>query len=190
MIVFSADPGSVNFAYTIQNIVEAQGQIRVKFLGSGMLKAPVKDLTQDQAMIQLRHFAKQLRRIRKKYNPDVVCMERFQSRGNGGATIEHINMMLGLVPIVFKDAHVEFPTAAMWKNRTKPFFDLKAAYKGYGLTSKAKAYTGITEHQLDSALIGTWIGHKVLDVDMFSLFNRISLDDYVDAMQNTKKLSY
>lgn len=190
MIVFSADPGTKNFAYTIQRIEIVDGDIKLKFIGTGMLKEPVKDITGVNAQEGLRHFAKQLRKVRKKYKPEVVVMERFQSRGNGGSTIESINMMLGAVPVIFKKSEILFPTAATWKNRTKKFFDLKSAYKGYGLTSKAKSYTGVTEHQLDSALIGTWAAHKFLEAEDFEIFERVSLDQYVEALQNAKRLSY
>ncbi len=191
MIVFSADPGTKNFAYTIQKVSFDGDKFKLKFLGTGMLKSPVIDLTGYNAQTQLRHFKKQLKRIKKKYNPDVVAMERFQSRGNGGSTIEAINMMLGMVPIVFGKVNVYFPTAATWKNRTKPYFDLKNAYKHYGLTSKAKSYTGKTEHQLDASLIGLWVFHKETEgLGDFAIFERLTLDKYVELLQDATDLSY
>lgn len=191
MIIFSADPGSVNFAYCIQKICVVNSEIKIKFLGTGMLKSPVNEIKGEEGARQLRQFAKVLRRVRKKYEPEGVAMERFQSRGNGGNTIEKINMMLGQVPVIFHNAPVEFPTASTWKNRTLKHFDLKSAYRGYGLTSKAKSYDGPTEHQLDAALIGTWYGHKLLErEDLFDIFNRIDLDLYVESLRNAPRLSY
>jgi len=182
--VLSGDPGTRNFALAVQEAKVVEGRLKIRIIGTAMIPdthtlTDLKEETQDQ----LKRFRRIMIGLRKEYEPDFVLMERFQSRGMGGATIEHVNMMLGVAMLSFRGASCDILTAAMWKNRTHKFFDLKAAYRGYGLTSKAKAYTGIAEHELDAALIGLYQLHKAFDLPPFQMFEDNCLDDYIAALQ-------
>lgn len=193
--MFSADPGTKNFAITVLRGTctstftftpvkvgnrthkrrHVDKKLEIEILGTGMIEHDKLLYNVVEAQAELMAFEENLRNILAPYEPiGAVFMERFQSRGNGGSTIEAINMGLGRVSSMFNHLGPTYPkfiTAATWKNRVNKKFDLKHEYKNQGLTSKAKSYVGPTEHQLDSTLIGVYGLHQYFGIEDFEVFD-------------------
>lgn len=207
IIMFSADPGTKNFAITVlkgrcireityRNIVVegrkhkrklVQKRLEIEILGTGMIAHDKLLYNVVEAQAELMAFEENLKQILSPYDIGIVYMERFQSRGNGGSTIEAINMGLGRITSMFNHLGPKYPrfiTAATWKNRANKKFDLKHEYKNQGLTSKAKTYEGPTEHQLDSTLIGVYGLHQHFGIDDFEIFDT---DGYFDQFMEEFK---
>ncbi|MCQ4438288.1 hypothetical protein NO135_25100, partial [Clostridioides difficile] len=45
-------------------------------------------------------FYRELSNLMIRYRPDGLAAERFQTRGNGGTTIECVNAMLGIMSVM------------------------------------------------------------------------------------------
>lgn len=187
--VFSCDPGTKNFAMSlIEGTVTDQG-LKIKILGTCMLDETLQDLTKDVAPT-LRKFHKRMDFIRTKHKPKLTCFERFQSRGLKGKTIEAIGYMLGVIGMTFRKTDPRFILASTWKNRINKIdgVDLKEIYKGWGLTSSAKSYTGKRDHELDAVLIGIYHLHQHLGMEDFEIFKNIPLENFKEHFLNAPVL--
>lgn len=177
--VFSCDPGTKNFAMSvIEGTYDGKG-LKIKILGTCMLEETLQDLTKDVSPV-LQMFNKRMRKIRRKYKPNLTCFERFQSRGLKGKTIEAIGYMLGVIAITFRKSDPQFILASTWKNRINKIDGvvLNDIYKEWGLTSKAKTYTGKRDHELDAVLIGIYKLHKELGLEDFEIFKKVPIEKF------------
>lgn len=165
--VFSADPGTKNFACSVLKCRFKNERLQFKIVGTCMLPTTLTDI-KSNAVEQLDGFATDIKDICRPHLPlKLVCIERFQSRGLGGNTIEGINMMLGVTARIFRKPEVRYITAATWKNRINKFVDLKASYKDYNLH---RVITDKEIHELDSLLIGVYMAYQHVGLTDFSLF--------------------
>ena len=135
--ILSFDPGSVNMGISIVEIVD-----RPRVLCSAVLENPVSDITNlsNQRIL----FVSEVQAWIKRFKPQAIIAERFQSRGLRGTTIECVSMMLGMLSMM--NLPFTFITASTWKNQYQRRFavDLREVYKEIA----------VVPHILDSALIG------------------------------------
>ena len=144
--ILTCDPGTKNFGIACVGVKDQ----KIDVIANAVLTNPMYELTAD-VMRQRDLFSKEIRQWFKMYNPNLVIAERFQTRGNGGPTIETVSLMLGLLG-AFKRIPYKYVIAGQWKNAfnkrwaegDKEF--LKGLYKDC-LT---------TPHQLDATLIGVY----------------------------------
>lgn len=184
MIVISADPGTKNFAITVASHKLVNGKMVSKILGTCMIDTTIKDLNSDVAA-SIARFEKTLRKIRKEYGPSLAYVERFQSRGLKGTTIECINIMLGIFVRVFSDLNPTLLLASTWKNRLNKRFDLKELYKTSGLMSKKSIKT---VHELDSMFIGFYGFCREHKLPYFEMFNTDNIDRFVEYFKTVPML--
>lgn len=165
MRILSGDPGKVNFALSV---LDVDGP-KLNFIGTRMFRNPVPTLAGDIAQ-SIKDFEKELKQLNKDYGPfDVVCFERFQSRGLKGNTIECISLMLGLIAqhYVSKKIPVMLITAAQWKNAFNKELDLKGLYAHHKMSTKQFKKE---IHEFDAALIGIYAFCHMKDIVPFSGF--------------------
>jgi hypothetical protein len=144
--ILTCDPGTKNFGIACVGVKNG----KVDVIANAVLTNPMYELTAD-VMRQRDLFSKEVRQWFKLYDPNLVIAERFQTRGNGGPTIETVSLMLGLLG-AFRRIPYKYVIAGQWKNAfnkrwaegDKEF--LKGLY-GDCLT---------TPHQLDATLIGVY----------------------------------
>ena len=184
MRIFSADPGTKNFAFAITEHVMVNGKMRSKIIGTGMLNKALTKLNGD-IVKDIKAFERELVAIRNKYKPDLAAFERFQSRGLKGTTIECINMMLTIMVQVFSKQSPKLLLASTWKNRVNKRVDLKAAYKDYGLSRKRSPKT---PHELDATLIGFYIATRYHGMTDFQNFTEENWNAFMEWFLTRPKL--
>lgn len=140
--ILACDPGTRNFGIAC---IGVKGS-RVDVITSALLTNPITVLTSGHAA-QRSAYVAELRRWFSLYKPDACIAERFQTRGNGGPTIELVSTMNALLAVI-KRMPFKYVVASQWKNAFNRRFDdqLKGMYDDC-LT---------TPHQLDAALIGVY----------------------------------
>lgn len=147
--VLSLDPGTANCAIACSTLTE-----QPVLLANALLRSPIRGLTSGLPQ-KRRAFLQELALWVKAYDPSIIIMERFQSRGLKGSTVEEISVMLGCVLTQYPKLDVQFITAATWKNQWHRDFS------GYELKTLYKVCR-TTPHQLDATLIGLHAGQKKL----------------------------
>jgi hypothetical protein len=149
--LLSLDPGSVNFGLSFLKISRTQ----YKIVRCGMMTQLMKDLksgTQEDS----KQFSSQLSRILRRSKPTDVIAERYVARIRG-ATIESVNMMLGLTMAAVNNIpgnRMHILMAATWKNCLNKFFCIEDFYK------ECKP---VPDHAVDATLIGFYFAHKSLN---------------------------
>lgn len=186
MRILSMDPGSPSYGMTVLDVALKGETLKVKIVGTGMMGSYIKDpacpkqkRAFEAAMWSLEHF----------YGPfDLVCAERFQSRGLKGKTIENINMMLGIMGTVYRD--VQLYTASTWKNaynRIQSLDDTYQILKEKNAVIKKSLRTHHI-HELDSSLMGQYCAAKHYGITPFThLENR--QEHYVNHFMKSLKLT-
>lgn len=140
--ILACDPGTRNFGIACIGVVNG----KIDVVANSLLTNPITVLTEGHLAQRARYVA-ELRRWISIYKPDAFIAERFQTRGNGGPTIELVSTMNALLTAI-KKKPFKYVVASQWKNAFNRRFDdqLKAMYEDC-LT---------TPHQLDASLIGCY----------------------------------
>lgn len=140
--ILACDPGTRNFGIACVGV--KNGKIDV--IASSLLTNPITVLTADHER-QRKLFVAELRNWIHLYEPDAYIAERFQTRGNGGPTIELVTAMNTILTVIKRKPY-KYVVASQWKNAFNRRFDdqLKSMYDDC-LT---------TPHQLDAVLIGCY----------------------------------
>lgn len=168
--ILSMDPGTANFAVSVLHVRYDKDGFRFKVIGTAMLdpKKLLKDIK--IAHDQLGVFVEYVRPL-FKLRLDAFIAERFQSRGGKGPTIESVNMMLGAMDCLARDAEIEsvsYCTAGVWKNEFNRNGDLKEMYLDLAEARKDKYRPHVKIHQLDSELLGLYKACQLCDLKPFS----------------------
>lgn len=152
MIVLGCDPGSKNFGLFVGKVNKDISKIKV--LRSGMITTCLTEM-KGNIIPDVEGFAEDYESLLIEYKPDIITLERFQTRGFKGKTIELIGTMLGIMMMKnaelarTKDVDVRLLTAATWKNRVNKISKLKAIYK---VMKKRK----VVDHRVDAALMSIY----------------------------------
>ncbi|AGS82039.1 Holliday junction resolvase [Pseudomonas phage PaBG] len=169
--ILAMDPGTSNFAVSIMRLRWANNRFQFKCEGTTMLDPQrlLKDMkTMRSSLNTFRDYVQPLFEVE---NLDAFVAERFQARGGKGPTIESVNCMLGCM--AQQSNHIknaDFITAGVWKNEFNRYADLKEMYLDLADLRKEKL-TKIAIHQLDSMLLGIYVGCKLLGVRPFSFID-------------------
>lgn len=164
MRVLSLDPGKTNFGLTV---VDTDGR-RIRVVHARIVKSPINDMKDLDSVAK--RFIAELRQIESDYGPfDAVCAERFQSRGGKGVTIEVVNVMLGILYMLWPN--IGLYTAATWKNafnRANPAYALNDVYSDFvDMVAGIKKSNRHTVHELDAALQGIYHACKLTNTPFY-----------------------
>lgn len=178
-VILGSDPGTTNYALScIAYTPDAAKENRLQVIGTRMAENPIKffDATlQDQ----FKAFVAEVSGIKRTYDPDLYIVERFQTRGNGGNTIESISMMNALALQIMRNSDPMLVTASTWKNAAnRQGINLKELYLQYKMTSK-KSVKAI--HEFDAAMMAVYRLYISLDRTPFFGFDVHSFIDKVWA---------
>lgn len=168
--ILSMDPGKTNYAIAVTTMgFNKKGKFVYKCEGTRMLDDSIKfDMTNLRESI--RSYGSFLDGLLDQPF-DILYAERYQARGGKGNTIEIINNCIGYL-ICNSDhiEHVNFITAATWKNAYNRVGDLNECYADLKEIRKAEKVRGerfLEIHEYDAALIGVYAGCKILGITPF-----------------------
>lgn len=142
--ILTNDPGTRNYGIACVGVKDGKPDV----IASALLTNPMTSLTAD-VMGQRDLFTEEVRQWHKLYSPDLVIAERFQTRGNGGPTIELVSTMNALLGAMRRIPYKYIP-ASQWKVPFNRRWGDKEFLKGL----YADCLT--TPHQLDAVLIGIY----------------------------------
>lgn len=148
MIIFSNDPGSKNYGFSLLKL----NGIKVSIIKNGLLNNPLSDLISD-VQGDYSAYLKEIKRLISGHQIEALCCERYVTRIRG-KTIECVNIMIGgLIYIaVSKRIPVKLYNSATWKNAVKKVFDLESFYK---------MCEPLPDHICDSVFIGIYTLSKM-----------------------------
>lgn len=144
--ILACDPGTKNFGISCVGVKDG----KVDVIANAVLTNPMYELTAN-VMRQRDLFSAEVRQWFKLYSPNLVIAERFQTRGNGGPTIETVSLMLGLLG-AFRKVPYKYVVASQWKNA----FNKRWAEGNKEFLKGLYADCLTTPHQLDASLIGVY----------------------------------
>ena len=178
MIILGADPGSKNFAVSI---IELSNK-KLSVLGTKMLEHTLHKYD-DSMPDQFSAFIREVADIRNEFKPDYAIMERYQTRGNGGNTIEFVSMMNALLFRTIRNSNPVLVTASTWKNAcTRAGIDLKGLYSEYKMTS---VHYPKAIHEFDASMMAVFRMYKVLNANPYSKFE---VHTFIDRLHSAPKL--
>lgn len=153
--VLGFDPGTVNFGVAASTVYGTDSIERISVSEITMLENPMTDIAPDMYE-QYAAFAAEIRSYIDTYDPHVIVVERFASRGLKGKTIELVGYMIGAIIAVVesyreKGKHIVLRPVmpASWKNQVNRVHDLDYLYKGF----KTKK---VVPHVVDAALMSLY----------------------------------
>lgn len=151
--ILTCDPGTRNFGIAC---VGVKGN-KVDVIASAMLTHPITLLTNGH-LAERKAYVTELRQWFDLYKPDAIIAERFQTRGNGGPTIELVSTMNALL-MAIKKKPFKYVVASQWKN---------AFNRRWGTDHLKGMYNDCltTPHQLDAILIGVYGLEMALDREL------------------------
>lgn len=189
MNILGLDPGKVNFGYSL---IQVEDDIyTLKTLGC--LKSPINDLKNDNFTPIYTRFVGEIKRLVK--GDTRIRMERFQSRGFGGDTIELVGVMIGTVKTLFPKAPFSLNTAAQWKhwvnkNEALQMLTKNIIARGKRPSTLDKLYVKMkpycTPHEVDATLMAIFEFHTYLGIPPFQHFTRKDWSYFVTAIKNCK----
>lgn len=153
MTVLSMDPGTQNFGLTVSKLSGNGYLKKITPLHSRLVINTVQGINKNSPVSNLDFLLQEVNRLISEFKPEMVIIERYQSRGFSSSNNEIINLTIGYLlyqlrfnPIV-KLGKLLPPST--WKNKVNQIFDLKEAYK------EAEKYIAI--HQLDCTLMSMYL---------------------------------
>ena len=184
MIIIGFDPGILNFGIGIIRLnLDNPYEPKFKILDYAQTESTLRNLT-NKTQVKKPNKAERLRIKNKKikrvdlpnyppiapsmikfyskiseifdiYKPDVVCIERFMSRGLGGTLIESVSMMIAVICLICLHRNIKIFTcvASEWKNEVNRHLVLDDVY------NYAKS-VGLSNHEIDGSMIALVVGMK------------------------------
>lgn len=139
--ILSFDPGSRNMGIACVGVRKG----KIKVIANAIMEHPLQSLA-CQYRTNREIFVNEACRWFDAYDPQLLIMERFQTRGHGGPLIELVATMNAVISTIDRSKPCKLVTAATWKNAFNRRFDvdLKELYRE----------CATTPHQLDAVLIG------------------------------------
>jgi hypothetical protein len=190
--LLACDPGTANFGYAIVEAVIEDGKCPAQFkvLRYGKLNCTVRQLTGSMSD-NIGMYIATIKFLMQEY-PELngAILERFQTRGIGGPTIELVSLMIGITSTFFyeKDLPVKAIIASQWKQScSRSGIILEDLYARYKDLVKA------TPHEVDAALIGLYglhlfARHKPYDMSFSKkLLNSLLKSDTRVLIGDTQK---
>lgn len=179
--VLALDPGTKNFGVFGGILHGAKTLHAVKPLVSKMLANPVISLggtLEDNT----NNFLSEFEALLDLVEPDVVVIERFQTRGLMGTTVELVGFMLGLIGgcvrrrNITNEVHTVFKPiiASQWKNAVNRKLSLPDVYEKLG--------SGKLHHRMDALLMSLY---AFPDKDVYSTLSESRIDGLVEYIKST-----
>jgi hypothetical protein len=168
--ILGCDPGVRNFGIAV--IEYDMEPFKAKILMNRMVLHTVDDLKGSNAKLQILAYEKELKKVIKEFKIESICAERFQTRGNGGPTIEYVSVMIGRMATMVKQ-EVLYITAAQWKNRINAQVSLDEMYS-----------LSPSNHQLDASLIGLYGAQQINGIQPYQ---KINPKQWVDQVKKTNQ---
>lgn len=155
--VLGFDPGTANFGCFAGHVVERKGLLEVTSFESSLLINPLTVVGNFQEG-DVDRYVNEMRSFIETYEPHMITIERFMTRGINGATIELVSMMIGMLSLLVKEyeakrgqrIQLNIIPAAVWKNQVNRVYSLDDVY------SDARAH-GIPDHKVDSCLMSLYL---------------------------------
>lgn len=182
--VVAFDPGSSNFGCFGGVLKLTKGKLSgMELLISKMLKNPIKTLGPDFPR-QAEAYRSEIIEILLSVKPQVIVIERFQSRGLKGTTIELVNVMIGILSEIVHKIQQEYgltielktPTASLWKNALNRQFSLESMYEHL---------PGSQLHRLDACLMSVY-ALLSSDKDAYAWFTETRRMGLVEFIKETR----
>jgi len=142
--VLAIDPGSRNMGISVVAVNEKG---RLKVVANAIVTDPIHDLT--RLGPQRDAFLAEVSNWIRVFEPNGIIIERFQTRGLLGKTIEAVSIMIGILAGHWPQIPIKAITAATWKNEHTRRF-------GKGVLDELYRVSRTTPHQLDSTFIGVF----------------------------------
>jgi len=150
--VLGFDPGSKNFGVFGGILYGGKTLHRVSLLETSLLRNAITTFNDDEFAEQVAKFKNEIRMLVLRVKPRVIFIERFQSRGLKGLTVELVSFMIGLIVGMCHELTEELGhavvthlrIASQWKNAVNRQFSLDSLY-----AQLPKAI----HHRLDACLI-------------------------------------
>jgi len=155
VLVLGLDPGTRNFGIALVGLEKG----KVKVYANSVMTNPIHDLTKYGP--QRAKFKREIMEW-AKLNPTGLVGERFQTRGNGGPTIESVSMMLAITGEIIPKP-IKLVVASEWKNKFNRRF---ADGHEVALLKRIYPELKVEAHQFDAALIGIYGLEKGLGRDL------------------------
>lgn len=177
--VMGCDPGTANFGVFGGTLYGVKSLHRIKPAFSTMIKSTFKSFGAD-CMEQQATFMLEIETLMRRLKPHVVIVERFQTRGIKGATIEYVSYMCAIISAVAMKLSEELDyeiifkpvIASQWKNAINRKVRLDDMYD----LLKAKQH-----HRLDACLMAL---SAFPDKDVYSFLTKAKqkkLVHYIDS---------
>ena len=181
-VIVSSDPGTANFGYSalkfrgekfrvleigqifseMRNLTGQERKVKptaADFANARRLGSPLdktQKLVQPAFQESLTSFYAKASDLLEDYQPQEVVVERFQSRGLRGATIEAISMMIACISLktVAMDSQITLLVAVQWKRHVSDTF--RHMDEIYPLTK----VMGYTPHETDAVFMALYLANK------------------------------
>lgn len=180
--VLSFDPGTRNFGVFGGTLFGAKTLHKIRPKLSTMLENPIRsfgpELWEDTKL-----FREEIRQLVLTVRPDVIVIERYQSRGLKGTTIEMVNFMIGYIYGMLdvlseelgKPVVIKLLMASTWKNALNRKFRIEELYEKMPESQW---------HRLDACLMGISV---FPDKDVYASFDNRRKAAIVDFILRTRK---
>lgn len=154
IIILAADPGTANFGYTVlkATIRENLRPTKLQVLQFGRINCTLREMTGSLSM-NARTYSASIKYLIDKFDVDACIMERFQTRGLGGPTIELVSTMIGIATSICleRELPIKAIIASQWKIAAKRVgVELEDIYSAH------KEAEGVSPHEVDSLFIGIY----------------------------------
>lgn len=159
--ILAADPGTANFGYCVlqANLELGRPPKNIKVLQYGKINSTLRTLT-GVATGEAEKYSAAIDYLLGKFDVDFCIMERFQTRGIGGPTIELVSCMIGIATakMLALGRPLKAVIASQWKSAAaRSSIDLEKIYENH------KALK-VSPHEVDSYFIGLY-GLELLSKD-------------------------
>jgi hypothetical protein len=175
MRILALDPGTRSFAVSVMNI-RFKESVSFKCEGTAMLPGKVIHKNMIDIRPSLNKFLDYMDPLVSQ-DFDAFVVERYQSRGGKGPTIESINTMIGaLIPRLGHIPYVKCYLAGTWKNAFNRFGFLNEMYEDHKVLRTDKSKSHIQIHELDASLMAFYVASKQQNVKPFEFIRNRNVE--------------
>jgi Holliday junction resolvasome RuvABC endonuclease subunit len=175
--VLALDPGIRNFGLSVVEYCPVRQRSRI--LGTNMIANTIEE-PKAWFSLQSKLYESEIRGLIKEFQPHLCIAERYQSRGQGGTTIECVGMMLNSLPHLMRYSDVKLVTAATWKNAFNRVHDLEQTY--------TKVEKPKTVHEFDATCMGLYRLSQVFDLLGFSFLDQKGLRRIIKRFNESPRI--
>lgn len=180
--VLGFDPGKVNFGWSVtDHVVTLRGGMASRVVASGMVPELPGDLSGDVAD-GIRPFSDFATRLRSRFVPDAMSVERFMASGlRVGTTMEIANLLAGVLAHFCRlsETAMYMVPAVTWKTA------FNRAMGGKDALKDVYAACAATPHQIDASLVGCWAASEMCLCAPFESLAGDRLVPFLETLETT-----